>query len=171
MRLEMRWSLIGIGILCFVVGWALSATGGATSLAEGVAEAEAAAPTQEPGADLESLEEALFEPEGPGRVEMTHEGCHAKVVCFDGSVAECEGGPGESCSTGTESCDAGASCTSGSQEFALCGSTKVTCPCQGENCDPCAGSSCSPGQPCRSHFDCGPCGACSSGACVCLKVD
>lgn len=166
MRLGNRWSILGLGLLCLLAFWALSSTSGSFVLAEGTPAAADSNLVETEVGDAQPSPpsgEAPLLLEEPERLNLSHEGCHAKVICPDGTTRECEGSAGESCTTGTESCQ-GSTCTS-TRKFALCGTEKLTCPC---DCPICPDPNCPAGQLCRSHSTCGPCGACLGGRCVCI---
>ena len=151
MRLNKRWSVLGLGLLCFAVAWAMSA---APEAASGPAtESTRMAEPVAGDSPVRAVPDPIFQ---------SHDGCHAKVTCKDGTTRECQGDPGESCSTGSENC-VGSTC-SGTRNFALCGSQKVTCPC----CATCPDPDCPAGNGCVDSDDCGPCGACFNKKCECL---
>lgn len=165
MRLGNRWSILGLVFLGLMALWALSSTSGSFVLAEGSpAEPDSNRAETEIGDEAPLFDEAPLLLEEPEPILLSHEGCHAKVFCSDGTTRECEGSEGESCTTGTESCQ-GSTCTS-TRKFVLCGTQKLTCPC---DCPSCPDPGCPAGAQCRSHTQCGPCGACLGGRCVCIS--
>jgi len=170
MRFGKRWPSLGLGILCVLALWALSSTSSSSVLAESSSEGSpAGAKTQAKIDDTQtpsppSSEDAPLPLEEPEPILLSHEGCHAKVFCADGTTRECEGSAGESCTTGTESCQ-GSTCTT-TRKFVLCGAQKLTCPC---DCPSCPDPSCPSGSQCRSHTQCGPCGGCFGGTCFCIS--
>lgn len=166
MRLGNRWSILGLGLLCLLAFWGLGSMNDSGVLAEGTPPAVDSNETDVVDApSAPSSEEFPLLLEDPEQINLTHEGCHAKVFCSDGTTRECQGSAGESCSTGSESCQDAGCISSGTRKFALCGTEKLTCPC---DCPSCPDPDCPAGQLCKSHSVCGPCGACLGGRCVCI---
>jgi len=152
-----------LAVTClFVLALALAALG-TDPAAQADGESSLPTPTQAPVPPRVDLPPAL-QLEEP----LTQAGCTASTTCSDGSMLSCTGGFGETCLESSESCTV-ADC-SGSRNFVQCGATKQVCPCDTGGCVPCSNpNSCTPGAKCKTQDQCGVCGGCLRGQCVCIS--